>query len=216
MSPDQRWIVEPKPDPDLVREFSEALSLAPIVVELALQRGYSDRDRLEKFLYPRLNDLGDPFSLPGVSAAVQRILAAADQGETVILYGDYDVDGVSSIALLDSVLRAYGIETHCFLPTRLEEGYGLSLKGIENSLNSKEATLLIAADCGTNSRAESLALKERGIDLIVLDHHEPSSEGTAECVSLVNPKLGDDFHYLCTAGADFPSLIRRNIPGSSP
>ncbi|MEM6279607.1 MAG: single-stranded-DNA-specific exonuclease RecJ [Verrucomicrobiota bacterium] len=203
MPPDQRWIVEPKPDPGLVREFSEALSLAPIVVELALQRGYSDRDRLEKFLYPRLNDLGDPFSLPGVSAAVQRILAAADQGETVILYGDYDVDGVSSIALLDSVLRAYGIETHCFLPTRLEEGYGLSLKGIENSLNSKEATLLIAADCGTNSRAESLALKERGIDLIVLDHHEPSSEGTAECVSLVNPKLGDDFHYLCTAGVVF-------------
>ncbi len=203
MSVDQRWMVEPKADQDLVREYAEALSLAPIVVELAIQRGYSDREKLERFLYPRLNDLGNPFSLPGVTGAVKRILEAADNGETVILYGDYDVDGVTSIALLDSVLRAYGIKTHCFLPTRLEEGYGLSLKGIDNCLGATHATLLIAADCGTNSREESLVLKELGVDLIVLDHHEPSSEGTAECVALVNPKLGDDFHYLCTAGVVF-------------
>ncbi|MEM6915973.1 MAG: DHH family phosphoesterase, partial [Verrucomicrobiota bacterium] len=212
-----RWIVDPKPDPDLVREFSEALSLAPIVVELAIQRGYNDRERLEKFLYPRLKDLGDPLALPEVAEAVARILEAADSGETVILYGDYDVDGVSSIALLDSVLRAYGIDTHCFLPTRLEEGYGLSLKGIENCLGSTQATLLIAADCGTNSREESVLLREMGVDLIVLDHHEPSSEGTAESVALVNPKMGDDFHYLCTAGVVFKVshalLKERPLPG---
>ncbi|MEM9016593.1 MAG: single-stranded-DNA-specific exonuclease RecJ, partial [Verrucomicrobiota bacterium] len=88
-------------------------------------------------------------------------------------------------------------------PTRLEEGYGLSVKGIDNSLQSTEATLLIAADCGTNSRDEAKILSERGIDLIILDHHEPSSEGTAECAALVNPKLGDRFHYLCTAGVVF-------------
>ncbi|MDF1657601.1 MAG: single-stranded-DNA-specific exonuclease RecJ [Verrucomicrobiales bacterium] len=203
MSVAQRWIVEPKPDQDLVREYAESLSLAPIVVELAIQRGYSDREELERFLYPRLNDLGNPFSLPGVTQAVERIFEAAENGETVVLYGDYDVDGVTSIALLDSVLRAYGIKTHCFLPTRLEEGYGLSLKGIENCLGDTQASLLIAADCGTNSRKESLLLKELGVDLIVLDHHEPSSDGTAECVALVNPKLGDDFHYLCTAGVVF-------------
>src|SRR6056297_1775395 len=152
MSVAQRWIVEPKPDQSLVRKYAEELSLAPIVVELAIQRGFAERDRLEEFLYPRLKDLGDPFALPGVTEAVKGIFEAADRGETVILYGDYDVDGVSSIALLDSVLRAYGIETHCFLPTRLEEGYGLSLKGIENCLGATQASLLIAADCGTNSR----------------------------------------------------------------
>ncbi|MDF1825844.1 MAG: single-stranded-DNA-specific exonuclease RecJ [Verrucomicrobiales bacterium] len=203
MSVDQRWIVEPKPDQDLVREYAEALSLAPIVVELAIQRGYAGREELEKFLYPRLNDLGDPFALPEAGKAVMRIFEAADEGQTVILYGDYDVDGVSSIALLDSILRAYGIKTHCFLPTRLEEGYGLSLKGIDNCLASTQASLLIAADCGTNSREESLVLRELGIDLIVLDHHEPSSEGTAECIALVNPKMSDAFHYLCTAGVVF-------------
>lgn len=213
----QKWILEPKPDEELVREFSKAFSLSPKVVELAIQRGYSDQERLEKFLYPRLKDLGDPFSLPGVEEAVARILDAADAEETVILYGDYDVDGVSSIALLDSVLRAYGIKTHCFLPTRLEEGYGLSLKGIENCLGSTQASLLVAADCGTNSREESIYLREKGVDLIVLDHHEPSSEGMAECLALVNPKLGKDFHYLCTAGVVFKVshalLKERPIPG---
>ncbi|MEO0376178.1 MAG: single-stranded-DNA-specific exonuclease RecJ [Cyanobacteria bacterium P01_A01_bin.17] len=217
MSVAQKWIIEPKPDQSLVREYAEAFSLAPIVVELAIQRGFSQQDKLEEFLYPRLKDLGNPFSLPGVTEAVKRILAAAETEETVILYGDYDVDGVSSIALLDSVLSAYGIKTHCFLPTRLEEGYGLSLKGIDNCLGATNATLLIAADCGTNSREESLVLKELGVDLIVLDHHEPSSEGTAETVALVNPKLGDDFHYLCTAGVVFKVahalLKERPLPG---
>lgn len=203
MSVDQRWIVKPKPDQDLVREHASALSLAPIVVKLAVQRGYSEREELEEFLYPRLKDLGDPFALPDAGKAVMRIFEAADEGQTVILYGDYDVDGVSSIALLDSILRAYGIKTHCFLPTRLEEGYGLSLKGIDNCLGATQASLLIAADCGTNSREESLVLRELGVDLIVLDHHEPSSEGTAECIALVNPKMSDDFHYLCTAGVVF-------------
>ena len=199
----QKWIVAPSPAPDLIQQFAEDLSLSPVVVGLAMQRGFVEHETLEKFFYPRLSDLGNPFSLPGVTKAVERIFQAADDGERVVLFGDYDVDGVSSIALLDSILSAYGIETKRFVPTRLEEGYGLSQKGIENAIFEFDPALLIAGDCGTNSRDEAQTLKERGIDLIILDHHEPSSEGTAECVSLVNPKLGDDFHYLCTAGVVF-------------
>lgn len=194
----------------MVRAFADAFSLSPVVVALALQRGFTDREALEEFLYPRLKDLGDPFSLPGVAEAVDRIFAAVDRDETVVLYGDYDVDGVSSIALLDSTLRAYGVRTRRFLPTRLEEGYGLSVMGIENSVgmggdggDGEEISLLIAADCGTNSREEAAMLAAKGIDLIILDHHEPSSRGTAGCVALVNPKMGEDFHYLCTAGVVF-------------
>jgi single-stranded-DNA-specific exonuclease len=203
MSAKQKWIVAPSPDRDLVREYASAFTLSPVVVGLAMQRGFVDQEKLEQFLYPRLNDLGDPFSLPGVAAAVERIFQAVDEGEEVVLYGDYDVDGVSSIALLDSILSAYGMTPKRFVPTRLEEGYGLSMKGIENSIGDSNTTLLIAADCGTNSRDEATALKERGIDLIILDHHEPSSEGAADCVALVNPKMGTDFHYLCTAGVVF-------------
>lgn len=199
----QKWVVNDPPDSDEIREYAEAFGLAPIVVSLALQRGFDDRENLERFLYPRLKDLGDPFSLPGVTDAVERIFEAVDKKQSVVLFGDYDVDGVSSITLLTQILTAYGLKPRPFLPTRLEEGYGLSVKGIENSLGDDPPDLLIAADCGTNSRDEAAILKEKGIDLIILDHHEPSPEGTAECVSLVNPKLGDTFHYLCTAGVVF-------------
>ena len=199
----QKWVVAPSPDPELVREYSDALGLAPVVVSLALQRGFNERESLERFLYPRLKDLSDPFKLPGVHKAVLRLLRAIDEKESVVLYGDYDVDGVSSVALLSNVLMAFGLDPVPFLPTRMKEGYGLSAKGIEASLNGSVPDLLIAADCGTNSRDEAVILKEQGIDLIILDHHEPDSAGTAECVALVNPKLGDDYHYLCTAGVVF-------------
>lgn len=198
-----KWVVTPTPKPELVREFAELFGLAPTVVSLAIQRGHKTREQLEEFLHPRLKDLADPSTLPGVDAAVGRILRAIDAAESVVLYGDYDVDGVSSITLLCLLLRAYGLEPRPFLPTRLEEGYGLSVKGIENSVEGDPPDLLIAADCGTNSREEARLLREMGIDLIILDHHEPSPDGVAECVALVNPKLGSDFHYLCTAGVVF-------------
>ena len=211
-----RWVVTPPPDPELVRQYAGDFGLSPVVVSLALQRGHTDREGFEQFLHPRLKDLGDPHALPGVEAAVRRILEAVDRRESVVLYGDYDVDGVSSLALLATVLGAYGLEPRPFLPTRLEEGYGLSVKGIENCLEGHSPGLLIAADCGTNSREEARILRERGIDLIILDHHEPSPEGVAACVALVNPKLGDDYHYLCTAGVVFKiahALLRaRPVP----
>jgi len=211
-----RWVVTPPPDPELVRQYAGDFGLSPVVVSLALQRGHMDREGFEQFLHPRLKDLGDPHALPGVEAAVRRILEAVDRRESVVLYGDYDVDGVSSLALLATVLAAYGLEPRPFLPTRLEEGYGLSVKGIENCLEGHSPGLLIAADCGTNSREEARILRERGIDLIILDHHEPSPEGVAACVALVNPKLGDDYHYLCTAGVVFKiahALLRaRPVP----
>jgi single-stranded-DNA-specific exonuclease len=199
----QKWVLAEVPDRERAQQFADAFALSPVVVGLALQRGFVEQEQLERFLYPRLKDLSDPFSLVGVEKAVQRIFEAIDDGEEILLYGDYDVDGVSSIALLDLILSSYGATTRRFLPARLEEGYGLSRKGIENCLENGNVTLFIAADCGTNSREEALLLKERGVDLIILDHHEPSSEGTAECDALVNPKLEDDYHYLCTAGVVF-------------
>jgi single-stranded-DNA-specific exonuclease len=212
-----RWVLAAPPDPALVRDYAADFGLAPAVVALALQRGHVEREAFEQFLHPRLKDLGDPHALPGVEAAVRRLLRAIDSGESVVLYGDYDVDGVSSIALLHNLLRGYGLDPRPFLPTRLEEGYGLSRKGVEHCLEGGRPGLLVAADCGTNSREEARLLREHGVDLIILDHHEPSPEGVAECVALVNPKLGDDYHYLCTVGVVFKiahALLRaRPLPG---
>src|SRR5258708_16748827 len=137
-----------------------------------------------------------------MAAAVERILAAVDHGERIVIYGDYDVDGVTSLALLTRLLQAMGAEPACFLPLRADEGYGLSPDGIARCVSEHAPQLVIAVDCGTSSVAEIAALRAQGIDVIVLDHHE-SKEALPTCAALVNPKLGDDFHYLCSVGIVF-------------
>ena len=137
-------------------------------------------------------------------AAVARILAARDSRERIVLFGDYDVDGVTSLALLAEMLRAYGATPELFLPLRMEEGYGLSREGIERCLEQHRPQLLIAIDCGTGSTGEIAELTNRGVDVIVLDHHEPKSQ-LPDCVAIVNPKAdsASPFHYLCSVGIVF-------------
>ncbi len=203
MIPEPKWLLAKPPAADHVQRLAEQFELSPLAVRLAIQRGFDDEKKLARFLHPRLQDLADPFELPGMDAAVRRLVRAIEYGEEVLLFGDYDVDGVSSTALLTRVLNAYGLSPKVFLPQRLSEGYGLSVRGIEVAIGDPPPTLLIAADCGTNSREEAQWLRERNIDLVVLDHHEPAIEGVADCVAIVNPKLGENYHYLCTVGVVF-------------
>ncbi len=136
--------------------------------------------------------------------AVTRILAALDSRERIVLFGDYDVDGVTSLALLAEMLRGYGATPELFLPLRMEEGYGLSRESVERCLEQYRPQLLIAIDCGTTSVSEIAELKNRGVDVIVLDHHEPKSQ-LPDCVAIVNPKAdsASPFHYLCSVGIVF-------------
>ena len=198
-----KWVLAEPPPPDRVHALAAEFALSPAIISLAVQRGFDTPEKLAPFLYPRLRDLSDPFELPGMTEAVARIGKAIHTREKVLLYGDYDVDGVSSLAILHKVLGAYGLDAKTFLPQRMEEGYGLSREGLARGLADCSPTLVIAADCGTNSRDEARHLAGQGIDLVILDHHEPAQEGTAECVALVNPKLGDRRHYLCTGGVAF-------------
>ncbi len=155
------------------------------------------------FLYPRLRHLSDPFLLPNILAAVDRILRAIDQAEHIVLYGDYDVDGVTSLALLHEMFSAYGAPPALFLPSRMEEGYGLSREGIERCWETHQPQLLIAVDCGTSSCDEVAEIRARGADVIVLDHHEPKGR-LPDCVAMVNPKAaGSPFAYLCSVGIAF-------------
>ena len=151
-------------------------------------------------------------------AAVTRILAAVDLHEHIVLFGDYDVDGVTSLALLDEMLRAYGATPQLFLPLRMEEGYGLSQESVERCLEQYRPQLLVALDCGTAATGKIRELKKRGVDVIVLDHHEAKSV-VPDCVAVVNPKtdLESPFHYLCSVGIVFKlchALLKtRPLPG---
>ncbi|MDD5200524.1 MAG: DHH family phosphoesterase, partial [Terrimicrobiaceae bacterium] len=209
---DRRWILPRDVDAAAAGGLISEHGLPPFVAGLLLTAGLSSGESIERFLRPRLRTLSDPNLLPGMPAAVARLDAALRANQRIVLYGDYDVDGVASLALLHRVLCAYGGRVECFLPLRTGEGYGLSAAGIERCVQSHAPDLLVAVDCGTNSLAEIAALGSRGIDVIVLDHHEPardgegarSSVGLPACAGLVNPKLGDGaFADLCSAGIVF-------------
>jgi single-stranded-DNA-specific exonuclease len=192
----------------------DATGVSPWVAELLARRGFTGPDTALGFLDPKLRALSDPFLLPDMDRAVDRLLAAIERKERVVLYGDYDVDGVTSLTLLTRVLRAYGCDVAAFLPHRVDEGYGLTADGIARCVETHRPQLLVAVDCGTTSTREIAELREQGIDTIVLDHHEPK-ETLPPAVALVNPKLGQTFRYLCSAGICFKvahALAKRQRP----
>ncbi len=176
----------------------------PSISRLLLRKGFTSTEDVRSFLQPRLSSLSDPFLMPQMEEAVARILGGLDRREQIVLFGDYDVDGVTSLALLSEILRAYGGAPELFLPLRMEEGYGLSRESVERCLEQYQPQLLIAVDCGTSSLAEIATLRARGVDVIVLDHHEPKT-ALPECVAVVNPKTDatSPFHYLCSVGIVF-------------
>ncbi len=202
------WILRgetlPRPQADTVAAPAGPDEISVLVSRLLEIRGLHGAESVDRFLHPRLQDLADPFLLPEMSPAVERIFEAIDAGERVVLYGDYDVDGITSVTLLHEVLKAYGLEeVETFLPHRIQDGYGLTKSGLERALGHGQADLLVAVDCGTTSLEEAEWLRAQKIDLVVLDHHELASAGRPDCVALVNPKAGDEFHYLCSAGIVF-------------
>ena len=171
-------------------------------MRLLQRKEFKCADDVRAFLNPRLAALADPFLLGGMEDAVERIFHAIDHHQRIVLFGDYDVDGVTSLALLSEILRAYGNNPALFLPLRMEEGYGLSAEGVARCLRQHDPQLLIAIDCGTSALAEIASIKKAGIDVIVLDHHEPKSE-LPDCL-LVNPKATrSGFDYLCSVGVTF-------------
>jgi single-stranded-DNA-specific exonuclease len=201
---EKQWILaEAYPDANPGIPWAEICGI-PCIAELLKRKGFGCSDDVSAYLRPRLRSLSDPFLLPNMAVAVERILGAIDRQERIVLFGDYDVDGVTSLALLAGLLRSYGASPELFLPLRMEEGYGLSPESVERCCEQHQPQLLIAIDCGTSSLTEIATLKERGIDVVVLDHHEPKS-ALPVCVAIVNPKAAPDcaFEYLCSVGIVF-------------
>jgi single-stranded-DNA-specific exonuclease len=229
-----RWTVAPS-QPLLAGQLANALKISPLLAQCLVNRGFSELDRISNFLQPRLKNLADPFLLPNMAGAVDRLFQAREHKESFVIFGDYDVDGVTSTTLLLEIFNKLGWQANFYLPHRMDEGYGLSRDGVENCLRKFPTTLLLAVDCGSTA-VESIAwLRERGVDVIVLDHHQVSSPAPA-AMALVNPQVGvppsggsgnlppeggtPTFRELCSAGLAFKlahALVKRgretNLPG---
>jgi single-stranded-DNA-specific exonuclease len=222
-----RWTLAP-PQPLLAGQLAASLKISPLLAQCLLNRGHSEPGEIENFLTPRLKNLADPFLLPNMAAAVERLFRAREQSEPLVIFGDYDVDGVTSTALLVEVLRSLGWMVDFYLPNRMDEGYGLSADGVENCLKKFPVKLLLAVDCGSTAVETIAWLRERGVDVIVLDHHQFSNPAPA-AVALVNPQLSTFnpqpstlFTELCSAGLAFKlahALIKRGrkigLPGAA-
>jgi len=183
----------------------------PTIAQLLLQRDFDSFEKVESLLQPKLSNLADPFLLPDMELAVVQILETIEQNGQIVLFGDYDVDGVTSVALLHRILLEFGAKVRSYLPNRLRTGYGLTEKGMEEAFASGKPDLLITLDCGSSSRAEIAKAYELGVRVVVLDHHE-CQEPVPVCEAVVNPKRGKEFRYLCTVGIAFKvahALLKR-------
>ncbi len=191
-------------DPVAVDEVVARNNLPNAIAQILVSRGIDQADKVKSFLTPRLAGLSDPFLLPDMAEAVARIWHAKDQNEHILIFGDYDVDGVCSTALLTRMLRQLGMHVDAFIPERIGDGYGVTAPALERALGMHKATLIITVDCGTNSVDALNQAKQQGIDVIVTDHHEPNTSH-AEVLACINPKLGSyqDLTILCGAGVAF-------------
>lgn len=184
-----KWVVAPEPDPDLLQDISGKVGLDKIIVKILFNRQIDNVEAIRQFLHPSLSDLLDPFTMFGMEKAVGRILNALRDNEKIMVYGDYDVDGITAASLLYMVLNKLGAQVHYYLPNRLVEGYGLSVDGIKEAV-AKGISLLISVDTGVTAVEEVKYARSLGIECILTDHHEPG-EILPDPVALVNPKQKD-------------------------
>lgn len=191
-------------DDEMVSEISEKYGVSEIIAKILINRGIVAENTIDKFLHPKLEDLNDPFLLNDMEIAVNRIIEAHQNKEKITIYGDYDVDGITSIATLSKFLTELGVENDYYLPNRLEEGYGLNNNALEKIAN-RGTKLLITVDCGISAYDEIEYAKTLGLDVIVTDHHE-CPEKLPNALAVIDPKREDStypFSSLAGVGVTF-------------
>jgi len=186
---DKCWVLKPQGDPEKVREISKALGIDQSLGNLLVQRGVTSYDQAKTFFRPSLNDLFDPFLMKDMDKAIARIVRAVENKERILVYGDYDVDGTSAVALVYTFLLNFHEEIDFYIPDRDNEGYGISFKGIDFASDTN-VKLIIALDCGIKSVEKVAYATTRGIDFIICDHHRPGAEIPAAS-AILDPKRND-------------------------
>ena len=183
---DQRWIIRERPDTEKVEKLSKEININPVLSSILVQRGISHYKAAKAYFRPSLNDLHDPFLMEDMDLAIERLNRAIHNGENILVYGDYDVDGTTSVALVYSYLKKIYSNIFYYIPDRYLEGYGISKKGIEwaekNNIN-----LIISLDCGIKAVEMTRLANKKGVDLIICDHHLPGPN-LPEAYAILDPK----------------------------
>ncbi|MBD0779914.1 single-stranded-DNA-specific exonuclease RecJ [Maribacter sp. ANRC-HE7] len=199
-----RWTLKPKPEPQQIEQLAKALKVDGLVAQLLVQRGITTYAEAKKFFRPELTDLHDPFLMKDMDLAVARIEKAIAAGENILIYGDYDVDGTTSVALVSSYLLTYYPYVATYIPDRYDEGYGVSYKGIDFA-HDNGFSLIIALDCGIKAIEKVDYAKEKGVDFIICDHHRPGSQ-LPNAIAVLDAKRDDcsyPYDELCGCGVGF-------------
>ena len=211
----RRWVVAPPFEG--AGDLARALRTSPLVATMLHNRGAGEPCAGGKFLTPKLSDLHDPLVLPGVETAARRIEQAVRDGEKIVIYGDYDVDGMTAVAILHRCLRMIGGDVEFYVPHRLEEGYGVNAEAVDKIV-AGGAKLMVTVDCGITAAAEVARARQGGVDVIITDHHAPP-ETLPDATAVVHPALpGSDYPNpgLCGAGVALKLAwqIAREVTGA--
>ena len=202
---EKRWVVRQHGDREVVERLATHLRMSPVLTNLLVQRGIDTVEKANRFFNPQLADLHDPFLMKDMDRAVERIERAVADNEMIMVYGDYDVDGTTAVALVYKFLRQIGHKNLVFyIPDRYNDGYGISVKGIDFAAR-KGVTLAIALDCGIKAGEKVVYAKQKGVDFIICDHHLPADEIPA-AVAVLDPKRNDcnyPFNELSGCGVGF-------------
>lgn len=219
----KRWVVKPKGDPEKVHSLAEALNISEVVAELLVQRDIYTFQEAKSFFRPDLNELHDPFLMKDMDAAITRIFQAIDKKEKILVYGDYDVDGTTAVALVYTFLLEAGVPENLidfYIPDRYSEGYGISIQSIDFAKN-ENFKLVIALDCGIKAIEKINHANELGVDFIICDHHRPG-DTIPDAIAVLDPKRHDcsyPYKELSGCGVGFKLIqaiaVRKKIPFSS-
>ena len=199
-----RWTMKPEPNIELTSNLAQQLGVDKTIAKLLMQRGISSFEEAKSFFRPNLKELHDPFLMKDMEKAVERIEKAIENDENILVFGDYDVDGTTSVSLMASYLKTLHPNIATYIPDRYEEGYGVSYQGIDFA-EDHDFTLIIALDCGIKAIDKVAYAKEKGIDFIICDHHRPGNE-IPTAVAVLDPKRSDcEYPYkeLCGCGVGF-------------
>ncbi len=199
-----RWTLKARPDQNQIDQLAKALKVDAVVAQLLLQRGVGNYDEAKKFFRPQLAHLHDPFLMKDMDLAVARIETAIENQENILVFGDYDVDGTTAVALVSSFLLQYYPNVATYIPDRYTEGYGISHQGIDFA-EDNSFSLIIALDCGIKAVEKVAYAKKKGIDFIICDHHRPGAQ-LPNANAVLDPKREDcnyPYDELCGCGVGF-------------